>query len=112
MQVNGRSQRPRRTIHCNSTNGLTKYSAVEWLCPASGDMRWSCNCPGWTIWRDKSKPRTCKHVQALMDNDYSNVEMADDIPSFLEEMTPEEVTEMLPDKAVAKEVLRGIRIRP
>jgi len=75
MHVNGRAQRPARSVTFRSTNGLTMYTAVDWEDPASGDLRSSCNCPGWTIWRDKSKPRTCAHVVALVADNFNGLDV-------------------------------------
>lgn len=29
------------------------------------DGTFSCNCPSWVFWRDKSKPRGCLHVNGV-----------------------------------------------
>lgn len=63
MQVNGRTQRPIASCDFDATNGLTKYTAVVWQDPITGEQRTSCNCPAWCISRGHA--RTCRHTQAL-----------------------------------------------
>lgn len=62
--VDGVLQDPVRIYEAASTNGLSKYTAVEWVHPTTGDRRLSCNCPGWTVKRGPH--RGCKHTDAMM----------------------------------------------
>ncbi len=62
MIINGVRQMIARMIERESSNGVTRYNAIEWSDPATGERRTSCNCPGW------ANRRTCKHVVELEGN--------------------------------------------
>lgn len=64
MLVDGRSQTPVRVAHWESTNGLSRYTTVEWQDPVTGLKRTSCNCPGWTHAKGE-QPRGCCHTQDM-----------------------------------------------
>lgn len=61
MLVEGRSQTPVRVAHWESTNGLSRYTTVEWQDPVTGLKRTSCNCPGWAHAKG-DQPRSCCHT--------------------------------------------------
>lgn len=65
MLVDGMAQIPRQVQDWESSNGLSHYTAVMWEHPTTGEMRCSCNCPGWAIKR-KGTPRQCEHVKDMM----------------------------------------------
>ena len=75
MHVSGQAQEVERVVENLSSNQLTKYVAVIWKDPATGELRTSCNCRGWAI--KKGAYRTCKHVQALQDNPTSGQSLAE-----------------------------------
>lgn len=75
MHVSGQAQEAVRIAENASSNGLTKYVAVIWRDPATGELRTSCNCAGWAVKRGSF--RTCKHVQALQDSPESGQSFAD-----------------------------------
>lgn len=64
MAVDGRRQQARRSIDRLSSNEITTYTAVEWDDPVTHELRYSCNCPGYT----RRLARDCKHCQELRDN--------------------------------------------
>lgn len=61
MLVGGAPQRPNRVVQWESSNGITNYSCVEWIDPATGNRRTSCNCPGWAI-KKAGRDRQCTHT--------------------------------------------------
>lgn len=73
--VDGVLQDPVRIYEAVSTNGLSKYTAVEWVHPTTGDRRLSCNCPGWTI--KKGPVRGCKHTDAMMQDPSLGMSLAE-----------------------------------
>lgn len=75
MHVAGVRQDIRRIIERRSSNGLTKYVAIEWSHPATGELRTSCNCPGWT----RHAARSCKHTQEFDNNHLVGAEYADEV---------------------------------
>lgn len=62
MHINGIAQHIIRTVQRVSSNGTTRYTAIEWADPGDDSRRTSCNCPGW------ANRRSCKHVKELEDN--------------------------------------------
>jgi hypothetical protein len=66
MTVNGVQQVAVRIIEPISSNGMTRYSTVEWWHPTDGSKRLSCNCPGWTSKRGPT--RGCKHTKEMEEN--------------------------------------------
>lgn len=66
MTVNGQACVAVRIIEPISTNGMTRYSTVEWVHPLDGSKRLSCNCPGWTSKRGPT--RGCKHTKEMEEN--------------------------------------------
>lgn len=63
MYINSIAQLLVRFIHRLSSNGTTRYAAIEWAHPVDDSRRFSCNCPGW------ANRRTCKHVVELQSSD-------------------------------------------
>lgn len=61
MRVHGVTQHIIRSIRRNSSNGTTRYTAIEWAHPTTDIRRVSCNCPGW------ANRRTCKHTKELIE---------------------------------------------
>ena len=62
MRFAGVTLKPVRVEHWESTNGLTTYTTVAWE-DKEGNLRSSCNCPGWTIKRGDT--RECKHTKDM-----------------------------------------------
>jgi len=75
MHVDGEACEPVRILDQASSNGLTRYAAVIWRRPTTGELRSSCNCPGWAVMRGAF--RTCKHTQQLEDNPGSGRTLAE-----------------------------------
>jgi len=66
MLVDGEPQIPIEVQQWQSrSNQLTTYTTVKWENPGTGELRCSCNCPGWAMKRN-GKPRMCKHVKDMM----------------------------------------------
>jgi len=65
MYVNGSPQIPARVQHWLSTNENSQYATTEWRDPATGQLRTSCNCPGWTIRRKGAAHRECCHTKDM-----------------------------------------------
>lgn len=63
MYINQVAQNMVRWIHRLSSNGTTRYAAIEWADPVDDSRRFSCNCPGW------ANRRTCKHIVELQSNE-------------------------------------------
>lgn len=65
MLVDGELQDPTESFNSPSSNGITQYNTVVWKSPTSGELRISCNCPGWTHAK-KGQQRSCKHTKAVI----------------------------------------------
>ena len=63
--LKGTLQRRNRVIVRTGTDGLSQYAAQEWVDEETGDRRYSCNCPAWTIWKNKAQDRWCSHCKEL-----------------------------------------------
>lgn len=79
MLVDGRSQTPVRVAHWESTNGLSRYTTVEWEDPATGVRRTSCNCPGWTHARG-DQARSCCHTLDMEGKQVCTRKRIEDLP--------------------------------
>lgn len=66
--VNGIRQTLSRSIQRESEDGVTVYTACEWQDEATGNVRYSCNCPGWSILKKDARDRWCKHAIELAAN--------------------------------------------
>lgn len=75
LVVDGVHQTPVRIYESASSNGLSKYTAVEWVHPTTGDRRLSCNCPGWAI--KKGPYRGCKHTDEMTQNPSLGMSLAE-----------------------------------
>lgn len=106
MHVDGVQQRPHRVLHAESSNGITIYTAIEWIDPSDNNLRCSCNCPGWTIWRDKANPRTCKHVNGLETGDMSDIVLVNPVADI---QNAQQAVEAIDEQVVKPERLRGLR---
>lgn len=65
MLVDGELQDATESFNSPSSNGITQYNTVVWKSPTSGELRISCNCPGWTHAK-KGLQRSCKHTKAVI----------------------------------------------
>ena len=98
-QLAGRALRPARVSRPMSSNGLTEYTTVEWVDPATGVKYHSCNCPGWAF-KKGGQARTCKHVEALLRGVI--------VSPVTNITTPEEAVDNVPTIAVDARRLRAI----
>ena len=89
MVVNGQAQQPSEVRHWESSNGLSQYATVQWVDPASGEKRVSCNCPGWAIKR-KGRLRSCKHTDDMMGINACNAEPVEREPIVIKTVTQAE----------------------
>lgn len=64
MHVHRQPQQPIRMEQWESSNGITTYTTVEWRDPVTGELRTSCNCPGWAIKR-ANRVRRCCHTDDM-----------------------------------------------
>lgn len=62
MHVGGAPQIPEAVQKWESSNGLTQYTTVRWRDPGTGDLRCSCNCPGWAHRKKNADHRECCHT--------------------------------------------------
>lgn len=71
MVVDGVLQQPVKAMDFESSNGLSRYTAIEWAHPGDHTHRFSCNCPGFT----KRSERNCKHLTALQTGNMAKVKL-------------------------------------
>lgn len=105
MFVDGSPQRPNRVQQWWSSNELTKYTTVEWADPATGQLRTSCNCPGWTV-KKADKDRCCCHTKDMEGVKACSKRKADDIQQI---HSVEEAQRAIPEIIDGRE-LRGIML--
>jgi hypothetical protein len=82
-EVNGVRQTMSRSIKRENGDATTVYTACEWLDEATGNTRYSCNCPGWSIHKKNEADRWCKHTKELAGNSSLN-DVADKIEATKE----------------------------
>lgn len=105
MLVDGRSQTPVRVAYWESTNGLSRYTTVEWEDPATGLKRTSCNCPGWTNAKG-DQPRSCCHAKDMEGTEVCNRKRIEDLAIT----TVAQAKEAIPSIKEGRE-LRGITFK-
>ncbi len=64
MYVGGMPQIPIQSAQWRSSNGLSVYITVTWRDPGNGQLRTSCNCPGWANSAKRGK-RHCCHTKDM-----------------------------------------------
>jgi hypothetical protein len=64
MHVMRQAQRPVEVARWESSNGMTVYTTVKWRDPITGELRTSCNCPGWVMKR-RDRRRRCCHTDDM-----------------------------------------------
>jgi hypothetical protein len=64
MYVGGMPQIPTQRAQWESSNGLSVYTTVTWRDPTNGQLRTSCNCPGWANSAKRGK-RHCCHTKDM-----------------------------------------------